>query len=79
MSKDIGVGILGYSIGRAHAHAWRNVSEVYHPLELVPKLVAISGRTKDVVDFEAKKYGYEKAYYDWEKVVRDEDVEIVDN
>jgi predicted dehydrogenase len=79
MSKEIGVGVLGYSIGRAHAHAWRNVAEVYHPLKLVPRLVAISGRTKDVVDFEAKKYGYDKVYYDWEKVVRDEDVEIVDN
>jgi predicted dehydrogenase len=79
MTKEVGVGVLGYSIGRAHAHAWRNVAEVYHPLKLVPKLVAISGRTKEVVDFEAKKYGYEQVYYEWDKVVRDPRVQIVDN
>lgn len=79
MSKEIGIGVLGYSIGRAHAHAWRSVAEVYHPMNLIPRLVAISGRTKEVVDFEAKKYGYARAYYDWEKVVKDEEVQIVDN
>lgn len=79
MSKDIGVGVLGYSIGRVHAHAWRNVSEVYYPLKLVPKLVAVSGRTKEVVDFETKKYGYTRSYSDWEKVVNDPEVQIVDN
>jgi predicted dehydrogenase len=79
MPKEIGVGVLGYSIGRVHAHAWNNVSEVYHPLELVPKLVALYGRTKSVVDFEAEKYGYARTYDDWEKVVDDEEVEIVDN
>jgi predicted dehydrogenase len=79
VSKEIGVGVLGYSIGRAHAHAWRDVAEVYHPMKLVPRLVAISGRTKAAVEFEAEKYGYGKAYSDWEKVVKDEDVEIVDN
>ncbi len=79
MPKEIGVGVLGYSIGRVHAHAWNNVSEVYHPLQLVPKLVALYGRTKSVVDFEAEKYGYARTYDDWEKVVKDEQVEVVDN
>ncbi len=79
MAKEIGVGVLGYSIGRVHAHAWRNVAEVYYPLKLVPRLVAISGRTKDVVNSRPQKYGYAKTYSDWEKVVRDEEVEIVDN
>ena len=79
MSKEIGVGVLGYSIGHAHAHAWRDVAEVYYPMKLVPRLVAISGRTKAAVEFEAAKYGYDKVYGDWEKVVKDDDVEIVDN
>lgn len=79
MAREIGVGVLGYSIGRVHAHAWRNVSEVYYPMELVPRMVALYGRTKSVVDHEAEKYGYEKTYEDWERLVRDEDVQIVDN
>jgi predicted dehydrogenase len=79
MAKEIGVGVLGYSIGRAHAHAWRDVAEVYYPMKLVPRLVALAGRTKKVVKFEAAKYGYAKTYSDWEKVVTDERVEIVDN
>jgi len=79
MPREIGVGVLGYSIGRVHAHAWRNVTEVYHPLKLVPRLVALYGRTKGVVDFEVGKYGYARSYDDWEKVVQDEQVEVVDN
>src|SRR5713226_883936 len=78
-SKEIGVGIIGYSIGRAHAHAWSSLSEYYHPIEVRPKLVAISGRTKGKVDLEARKYGFKRTYYDWKKLVRDPDVNVVDD
>jgi predicted dehydrogenase len=77
--KKVGVGVLGYSIGRVHAHAWRDVAEVYHPMEVEPELVALYGRTKKTVEFEAAKYGYKKFSDDWKAVVKDEEVQIVDN
>jgi predicted dehydrogenase len=79
LQRKIGVGVLGYSIGKVHSHAWRSVDEYFYPAPLKPRLVAISGRNGKAVEFESKKYGYDKTYDDWEKVVRDPDVEIVDN
>ncbi len=79
MPREIGIGVLGYSIGRVHAHAWRDLAEVYYPMNLVPRLVAISGRTERLVKTEAAKFGYEKIHSDWENVVRNDKVEIVDN
>jgi predicted dehydrogenase len=79
MPERIGIGVLGYSIGRAHSHAWRNVPEYYYPSKLVPELVAIAGRNRAAVSSEAKRYGYGKVYSDWEPLVRDEDVGLVDD
>lgn len=79
MPKEIGVGVLGYSIGKVHSHAWRSVGEYFYPIALQPRLVALSGRTPKAVELESRKYGYQRTYQDWKKVVRDPDVEIVDN
>ncbi len=78
-STAINVGIIGYSIGRAHAHAWRTVSEYYYPDQSAPRLVSICGRTKEKVDYEAKKYGFEKTCENWKRLVRDPDVTVVDD
>jgi predicted dehydrogenase len=75
----LGVGIIGYSIGKAHAHAWTNLAEYYHPTRLAPRLVALAGRTKEKVDDLAARYGIEKTYEDWRKLVRDPEVELVDD
>lgn len=77
--KRLGVGVLGYSIGRAHAHAWKSVSEYYHPVEPAPRLVALAGRDRMGLELQARRYGFEKVYTDWKSLVRDEDVELVDN
>ena len=42
--------------------AWRSLPEVYYPMRVVPRLVAISGRTKERVALEAEKYGYARSY-----------------
>jgi hypothetical protein len=49
--KEFGVGIIGYSIGRVHAHGWQGAAEVFHPANAKARLVALSGRTKEKVDF----------------------------
>jgi predicted dehydrogenase len=77
--EEIGVGIIGYSIGKAHANAWNSLRRYYYPAKLNPKLVAISGRTKEKLELEAKRFDIEKTYSDWEKLVRDDEVVVVDN
>jgi predicted dehydrogenase len=79
VTKAYGVGIIGYSIGRVHAHGWQGVGEVYHPAKALPKLVAIAGRSKDRVETEAKRYGFSRSYSDWRDLVKDKEVDIVDN
>ncbi len=76
---SLGIGIIGYSIGRIHAHAWQGVKEYYHPARLVPKLVAIAGRNLDRTNLEASRFGFKRAYDDWHKLVRDPEVDVVDN
>lgn len=77
--KRFGVGIIGYSIGKVHAHGWRGVEEVFHPAKAVPKLVAIAGRTRERVETEAARFGFSRSYTDWKKLVADREVDIVDN
>ncbi len=79
VTKAYGVGIIGYSIGRAHAHGWQGVGEVYHPAKALPKLVAIAGRSKDRLETEVQRYGFSRSYSDWRNLVKDKEVDIVDN
>ncbi len=78
-SKEIGVGILGYSIGKAHAYGWQDLSRYFYPPKLTPKLIALAGRSKEGVEHEAKRFGFERSYSKWEELVRDKEVEIFDN
>jgi predicted dehydrogenase len=77
--KEIGVGILGYSIGKAHAYGWQDLARYFHPTKLTPKIVALAGRSKPSVDFEASRFGIDRKYSRWEDLVKDKDVEIFDN
>jgi predicted dehydrogenase len=77
--KVIGVGVLGYGIGRVHAHAWLNIPLFYDPPPATPKLCAISGRNSTKVRDVARTFGFRKTYADWRAMIKDEDVEIVDN
>lgn len=78
--RKIGVGLLGYAfMGKAHANAYIKMPVFFYPPPAKPRLVAIAGRTEKAVAEAAKKYGFEKYYVDWRKLVRDEGVELVDN
>ncbi|MFI5419448.1 MAG: Gfo/Idh/MocA family protein [Nitrososphaerales archaeon] len=79
MTKELGVGILGYSIGKAHSFGWTDVSRYFYPAKLTPRLVALSGRNKDNVSLEAKRFGFDRTYANWEDLVKDKNVEVFDN
>ena len=78
--KEIGVGMLGYAfMGKAHTNAYIKMPIFFYPPPAKPKLVAIFGRTEERVKEAARRFGYKKYYTDWRELIRDPEVEVVDN
>jgi predicted dehydrogenase len=79
-APEIGFGMLGYAfMGKAHSNALKKIPYMMYPPVAVPRLVAIGGRNEAAVSEAARRYGYEKYYTDWRKLVEDEDVQVLDN
>jgi len=77
---EIGVGMLGYAfMGKAHSHAYIDLPIFFYPPPAKPVLVAICGRNEELVREAAKRYGYKRYYTEWEKLVKDPEVELFDN
>lgn len=77
-ASNIGVGLVGYSIGRVHTHAWLNMPLHYYPPPAKPVLVAVAGRNRDRVTAFAEKFGYKKTYDNPMNLVKDPEVDVVD-
>ena len=79
MAKDtIGIGMLGYAfMGRAHAHAYRTVPYMTRP-PMVPRLVALAGRSAEKAEAAAERYGFEGFVTDWRDLLADDAVELLD-
>jgi predicted dehydrogenase len=76
----IGVGMLGYAfMGKAHSNAYRTIPYMTWPPPLVPRLVALAGRSEEQVAEAAGRYGFERHSTDWRDVVADESVGLFDN
>ncbi|HLE51298.1 MAG TPA: Gfo/Idh/MocA family oxidoreductase [Anaerolineales bacterium] len=79
-APEIGVGMLGYAfMGKAHTNAMKKIPYMMYPPVAIPKLVAISGRSEASVFEAMKRFGYQKYYTDWRKMVEDPEVQLVDN
>lgn len=79
-APEIGIGMLGYAfMGKAHTNAFKKIPYMMYPPVAIPKLVAIGGRNKAKVEEAAKRYGYQKYYTDWHKLVEDPQVQVLDN
>lgn len=77
---EIGIGMLGYAfMGKAHTNAYKKYPYIFWPPVAYPKLVAISGRNEKTLQEAKIRFGYEKRYTDWEKMVADPDVALLDN
>ena len=78
--REIGVGMLGYAfMGKAHSNAYRKIAYMTWPPPLLPRLVAICGRSEQAVGDAARRYGFERAVTDWRSLVEDERVRLFDN
>ncbi len=78
-TREVGVGMLGYGIGRVHSHAWLNIPLFYGPTPAVPKLHAICGRNSARIAELARVFGFRRTCSDWRDLVKDPAVEILDN
>lgn len=78
--KRIGIGMLGYGfMAKAHAQAYRNLPLFFPSLPLTPELTAICGRTEAKVKEAAKNFGFKRYYTNWDNLVKDDEVKIIDN
>jgi len=79
-APELGVGMLGYAfMGKAHSNALKKLPYMMYPPVAVPRLVAIAGRNESAVAEAAKRYGYEKYYLDWRKMLEDDAIQVFDN
>lgn len=79
-APPIGIGMLGYAfMGKAHSNAFKKLPYMMYPPVAIPRLVAICGRNEDAVAEAARRYGYEKYYTDWRKMLEDPAIQVFDN
>lgn len=76
--KSIGVAVIGGGMaGRAHAAGYRTASTLFGTDRPDVRLVAIADTSAAVADDVAKRYGYERAEYDWKAIADSPDVDAV--
>jgi len=76
--KTVNVGIIGTKfMGKAHSNAWRSVNKFFD-IGLTPALKVACGRDPQGTKEFADKWGWEESSTDWEKVVKREDIDIID-
>jgi predicted dehydrogenase len=76
----LGVGMLGYAfMGKAHSNAFKKIPYMMYPPVAIPRLVAICGRNEEATAEARRRYGYERYYTDWRKLVEDPEVQLFDN
>jgi predicted dehydrogenase len=77
--RAIGFGLVGYGfMGKAHSNALRTIPYIFWPGSARPELVAISGRTEAGVAEAASRYGYRRYSTDWNDLIDDDEVQVVD-
>lgn len=77
---EIGVGMLGYAfMGKAHTNAYKTLPYMMYPPPAIPKLVAIAGSNAEAVQAAARRYGYANVYTDWQKMLENEEIQLLDN
>ena len=78
MSKKLNIALLGAGfMGKAHSNAYRQVSHFFE-LEIEPVMKVVCARSLGSARHAAERFGWEEHDTDWEKVVRREDIDLVD-
>ena len=77
-NQSIGVAVIGGGMaGRAHAAGYRTATTLFGTDRPDVRLVAIADTNEAVADDTAKRYGYERAEYDWRAIAEAPDIDAV--
>ena len=77
-ATSIGVSVIGGGMaGRAHAAGYRTATTLFGTDRPDVRLVAIGDTNTAVADDTAKRYGYERAEYDWHAIAEAPDIDAV--
>src|SRR5436305_3051121 len=76
--RTLSVALVGTKfMGRAHSNAWRQVPRFFDlPADI--RMAAICGRDRVATRRAAKTLGWERAVYDWNTIINDPEIDIVD-
>jgi len=78
MAKKINVGLVGYKfMGKAHSNAYSDVA-MFFDMDAEPVMKAVCGRNEEGVKAAAQKFGWEGYETDWEKLVKRDDIDLID-
>ena len=76
----IGIGVIGHGfMGKVHSNAYLKIPFTYREPAAYPSLVAMAGRDQAGLADTARRFGYQGVYTDWRELVRDPQVQVVDN
>ncbi|HOB19930.1 MAG TPA: Gfo/Idh/MocA family oxidoreductase [Candidatus Atribacteria bacterium] len=76
--KTLNVGLVGYKfMGKAHSNALQRIGMFFDP-SLKIQMKAICGRDEEWVKQSAQKYGWESYETSWEKLVKRDDIDMID-
>ena len=77
-NQSIGVAVIGGGMaGRAHAAGYRSATTLFGTDRPDVRLVAIADTNTSVADDTARRYGYERAEYDWRTIAEAPDIDAV--
>jgi predicted dehydrogenase len=76
--RKVNVALIGYQfMGKAHSNAYRQMARFFDS-DTVPVMKVICGRNEAGVKAAAENYGWQEWSTAWEKVVKREDIDVVD-
>jgi predicted dehydrogenase len=78
--NEVRIGLLGCGfMGKCHTNAYKKIPYIYPDARVMPRLLVLCDQNDRIVQREAARYGYEAFTTDWNDVVRDERIDVVDN
>ncbi|MFH1738984.1 MAG: Gfo/Idh/MocA family oxidoreductase, partial [bacterium] len=78
--KEIRMGLLGCGfMGKCHTNAYKTIPYIYADANLMPRLLVLCDKDQKKVEHAAAQYGYEECCTDYEELVSDDRIDVVDN